>query len=94
MDIEPTLLHALAQALKVERKRQKLSRDQAAAVCGVSASFIRDVEANPENCGLGKLARLVNGLGLRLKVEGLPEKAQTTTQGLDKDVKQAKGERA
>jgi len=71
MKIEPSLLHALARALEVERKRQKLSREQAASVCGVSASFIRDVEADPENCSLGKLARLISGLGLSLNVEGL-----------------------
>jgi hypothetical protein len=40
-------------------------------VCGVSTSFIRDAESTPENCSLGKLAKLVNGLGLSLEVSGL-----------------------
>jgi HTH-type transcriptional regulator/antitoxin HipB len=71
MQIEFTLLNHLAQALAAERKRQKLSREQAAAVCGVSASFIRDAESNPENCSLGKLVRLISGLGLSLNVAGL-----------------------
>ena len=73
MIIEPSLLNELAKALEAERKRQKLSREQAASVCGVSASFIRDVEANPENCSLGKLVKLISGLGLSLNVAGLPQ---------------------
>lgn len=71
MKIKTSLLNDLAKSLEAERKRQKLSREEAAAVCGVSASFIRDVEANPENCSLGKLVRLISGLGLSLNVDGL-----------------------
>lgn len=71
MKIESSLLNELAKALEAERKHQKLSREEAASVCGVSASFIRDVEANPENCSLGKLVRLIGGLGLSLNVAGL-----------------------
>ena len=73
MKIEVPLLHELAKSLETERKRQKLSREEAASVCGVSASFIRDVEANPESCSLGKLVRLINGLGLSLNIAGLPQ---------------------
>ena len=71
MKIESSHLNELAKALVAERKRQKLSREETASVCGVSASFIRDVEANPENCSLGKLVKLVSGLGLSLNVVGL-----------------------
>ena len=71
MKISDESLAALALALSAERKRQKLSREAAAAVCGVSTSFIRDAESSPENCSLGKLAKLVNGLGLSLEVAGL-----------------------
>ena len=70
MQLHPTTLAELATALAVERKRQKLSREDAAAVCGVSTSFIRDAESNPENCSLGKLVRLIHGLGLRLEMSG------------------------
>jgi HTH-type transcriptional regulator/antitoxin HipB len=74
MKINEGSLAELALALSAERKRQKLSREDAAAVCGVSTSFIRDAESNPENCSLGKLAKLINGLGLSLEVarSGLP----------------------
>jgi len=71
MKINDMTLAELALALTAERKRQKLSREDAAAVCGVSTSFIRDAESNPENCSLGKLAKLINGLGLSLEVPGL-----------------------
>ncbi len=71
MKINDSTLSELALALSAERKRQKLSREAAAAVCGVSTSFIRDAESHPENCSLGKLARLVNGLGLSLEAVGL-----------------------
>lgn len=71
MKINDMTLAELALALTAERKRQKLSREDAAAVCGVSTSFIRDAESNPENCSLGKLAKLINGLGLSLEVQGL-----------------------
>ena len=71
MKINDLTLAELALALSAERKRQGLSREDAAAVCGVSTSFIRDAESNPENCTLGKLAKLINGLGLKLEVSGL-----------------------
>ena len=43
----------LATALRSVRKRQKLSREQTAAICSVSASFIRDAESDIQNCTLG-----------------------------------------
>jgi transcriptional regulator with XRE-family HTH domain len=73
MNIESSCLRELGKALEAERKRQKLSREEAASVCGVSASFIRDAESDPENCSLGKLVRLISGLGLSLSVAGWPQ---------------------
>lgn len=84
MRIEESQLSRLAKALESERKRQKLSREEAASVCGVSASFIRDVEANPENCSLGKLVKLINGLGLSLNVAGLPQIEELEKERLQK----------
>jgi transcriptional regulator with XRE-family HTH domain len=73
MKIEASHLSELGLALAAERKHQKLSREQAASVCGVSASFIRDAESSPENCSLGKLVRLITGLGLSLNASGWTE---------------------
>ena len=60
----------LAQRLRAERKRQGLSREQAAAVCNVSPSFIRDAESNPGGCSLDRLLQLTQGLGLRMTLTG------------------------
>lgn len=68
MKLKPMTLSDLATLLTAERKRQKLTRAQTAAVCNVSPSFIRDAETQPERCTLGKLVQLVNGLGLTMHV--------------------------
>lgn len=70
MLLEQGQLLKLANALKKERKRQGVSREQAASVCNVSTSFIRDAETDPESCTLGLLLKLVDGLGLRINVNG------------------------
>jgi hypothetical protein len=70
MKIDLNNLPELASLLESERKRQKLTRAQAAAVCNVSPSFIRDAETQPERCTLAKLVQLVNGLGLTMVITG------------------------
>lgn len=60
----------LAQRLLAERKQQGLSREQAASVCNVSASFIRDAESDPGRCSLARLLQLTQGLGLRMTLAG------------------------
>lgn len=73
MKLDLPSLKELGQQLAQERKRQRLTREEAASVCGVSVSFIRDAELNPDSCSFGKLLRLVIGLGLSLEVQGLDE---------------------
>ncbi len=70
MQLHPKTLNALAQRLQYERQRQDLSREQLAAVCNVSTSFIRDAESNPGRCSLEKLLQLSQGLGLQLTITG------------------------
>ncbi len=67
MQITPDTLPEMAQRLMSERKRQGLSRAQAAAVCNVSTSFIRDAERDPGACSLALLLRLTRGLGIQLE---------------------------
>ena len=81
MKIENSTLPTLATALITERKRQQLSREAAAAACGVSVSFIRDAESSPQNCSLGKLVQLMNGLGLSLQSQGFQVSAQARARG-------------
>ncbi len=77
MQITPDTLPDLAQRLMTERKRQGLSRAQAAAVCNVSTSFIRDAESDPGACSLALLLRLTRGLGIQLEAtQWSPEAAQ------------------
>lgn len=66
----PATLSTLAHYLIVERKGQGLSRAQAAAVCNVSPSFIRDAESDPARCSLGLLLQYMAGLGLLMDVAG------------------------
>ena len=70
MLLVPASLSTLAHHLTVERKRQGLSRAQAAAVCNVSSSFIRDAETEPARCSLGRLLQYMGGLGLATEVAG------------------------
>jgi len=70
MQLSPGTFLMLAQQLMLERKRQGLSRAQAAAVCNVSTSFIRDAESDPARCSLGRLVPYMTGLGLRVEVAG------------------------
>ena len=70
MQLDATTLNPLALRLRAERKRQGLSREQAAAVCNVSPSFIRDAESNPGGCSLNLLLQLTQGLGLRMALDG------------------------
>ncbi|MEQ1657370.1 MAG: helix-turn-helix domain-containing protein [Hylemonella sp.] len=78
MKMEQNTLSELASLLETERKRQKLTRAQAAAVCNVSPSFIRDAETQPERCTLGKLVQLVNGLGLSMSITSRHESERAT----------------
>jgi transcriptional regulator with XRE-family HTH domain len=70
MLLTPEGLPELAVRLTAERKRQSLSRAQAASVCGVSPSFIRDAESDPGRCSLSKLLLLATGLGLKVRLDG------------------------
>lgn len=70
MQLHTQTLNSLAQRLQRERQRQDLSREQLAAVCNVSTSFIRDAESNPGRCSLEKLLQLSQGLGLQLTITG------------------------
>jgi transcriptional regulator with XRE-family HTH domain len=78
MNLTGDSLPALAERLMAERKRQKLSREQAAAVCNVSTSFIRDAESDPARCSLGKLLLLMRGLGLSFQAEGWSDEPPPT----------------
>lgn len=70
MQLHTRTLNALSLRLKRERLVQNLSREQLAAVCGVSPSFIRDAESNPGRCSLELMLQLIQGLGLKATITG------------------------
>lgn len=72
-DVTPSRMDELAERLKATRRAQGLSRLEAAAVCGVSVSFVRDAETHPHTCSLGHLSKLIGGLGLSIEVGGLTQ---------------------
>lgn len=73
LQLNSVTLDVLAARLKATRKSQRLSQSEAAAVCGVSVSFVRDAESAPQSCSLGLLIKLITGLGLSMAVDGLAE---------------------
>lgn len=77
MQVKVQSLPELAQALIGERRFQGLSREQAAAVCNVSESFIRDAESDPGRCSLIKLLQLTEGLGLTMTLSDWQTVAET-----------------
>jgi len=87
----PATLSTLARHLTAERKRQGLSRAQAAAVCDVSTSFIRDAEKAPGRCSLGLLMQYMAGLGLSMQLTGWSHEAQAqeTMSAAGQDAKSA-----
>lgn len=70
MLISSDTLKLFSQQLLQERRRQGLTRAQAAGICNVSESFIRDAESDPSRCSLSLMLQLLLGLGLRVNIEG------------------------
>jgi HTH-type transcriptional regulator / antitoxin HipB len=81
MRIELQSIAELGDRLMKERKRQGLTREQAAAVCNVSASFIRDAESEPGRCTLAKILQLSEGLGFTIEFS---EPRQTASRPITK----------
>jgi transcriptional regulator with XRE-family HTH domain len=81
MLISSDTLKLFSQQLLQERRRQGLTRAQAAGICNVSESFIRDAESDPSRCSLSLMLQLILGLGLRVNIEGwsVDETASKTT---------------
>jgi transcriptional regulator with XRE-family HTH domain len=55
--------------LRAVRIAAGLSQREAAALCGVSAPFLSDVENGKETLQLGRVLRVCDGLGVRVGLE-------------------------
>lgn len=60
----------LGKILHQERKKQKLSQEQLAALSGVGVRFIRELEHGKESCHLGKSLWIAHMLGVKIQVDG------------------------
>ncbi len=59
---------AFGQLIRTERKRQKLTQEQLAAVAGVGVRFVRELEGGKESCRLGLALAVLQTLGLKVSV--------------------------
>jgi y4mF family transcriptional regulator len=61
--------HTLGTLIRKERKSQKLTQEQLAALTGVGIRYVRELEAGKESCQLGRALQVLAALGLRALVE-------------------------
>lgn len=59
---------ALGQFVRAERKRQKLTQEQLAALAGVGTRFVRELENGKESCRIGLAFTVMQTLGLTVTV--------------------------
>jgi HTH-type transcriptional regulator/antitoxin HipB len=63
----------LGRAVMRMRKSQGLTQEQAAALCGVSMPFMNSLEGGKRaNISLSKVLQVLDALGMRLDVSGVP----------------------
>lgn len=67
----------LGLLIRATRKSQKLRMDDVAGSAGVGPVFVREVERGKETVQLGRVMKLLNELGIELKVD-VPEEAMPT----------------
>ena len=61
--------------IRAERKAQKLTQEQLAALTGVGVRFVRELEAGKDSCQIGRALQVAATLGLRVSVGSRREHA-------------------
>ncbi len=61
---------ALGNLVRIERKRQKLTQEQLAALAGVGVRFLRELEKGKDSCQIGLAFSVMQTLGLSVDVSG------------------------
>lgn len=64
----------LGNLIRNERKRQKLTQEQLAALSGVGIRFVRELEHGKESCRIGLALTVMHTLGLSVNVAGRSSK--------------------
>lgn len=59
----------LGGAIRTERKKQGLTQTDLAEVCGVSLSFVSNLENGKTTTELGKTLKVIQTLGLNLMIK-------------------------
>lgn len=54
--------------IRQERKAQKLTQEELAAISGVGVRFLRELELGKESCQLGRALRVLDTLGLEWSI--------------------------
>lgn len=64
----------MGNAIQAKRKEDGLTQFDAAALCGVGTRFLGELERGKETAQIGKILRIVHGLGLELHItsKGIP----------------------
>ena len=58
----------LGCTIRDARKKQHLTQEQLAALCGVGTRFLRELEHGKETCHMGKVLQVTQALGLEISV--------------------------
>lgn len=64
----------LGELIRKERKSQKLTQEELAALAGVGVRFIRELEHGKESCRIGLAIQVMQTLGLSISVYGRGER--------------------
>jgi len=58
----------LGRTVRDARKKQHLTQEQLAALCGVGTRFLRELEHGKETCHVGKVLQVARALGLEIRI--------------------------
>jgi len=58
----------LGQLIRKERKQQRLTQEELAALAGVGVRFVRELEQGKESCRIGLALQVLRSLGLSIGV--------------------------
>lgn len=68
---------ALGAAIRACRKSSGLTQAEAAALCGVGIRFLSEIENGKPTAHIGKVIKVITGLGLALRVAPRADNADT-----------------
>jgi HTH-type transcriptional regulator / antitoxin HipB len=58
----------IGNVIRAKRKVDNLTQAEAAALCGVGTRFLGELEHGKPTAQIGKVLRILNGLGLELQI--------------------------